>query len=115
MIDVFNSKDHDIDSTMKLLMTKLSNHNNISVLIVCHELYPKGPNSVLLRGQLNGIYLHIVVDNRKACNYIHNYLVDKDEKEHFHNLYKQYAVNVKYTTERKGRQGILVKFTSSIK
>ena len=38
MNDAFNSKDKNIDSMMKLLMTKLSHHNNISVLIVCHEL-----------------------------------------------------------------------------
>ena len=30
------------EATMNLLTTKLSHHNNTSVLIVCHELYPKG-------------------------------------------------------------------------
>ena len=48
MNDAFNPKDKEVNSTMNLLMTKLSHHNNISVLIVCYELYPKGPNSVLL-------------------------------------------------------------------
>ena len=37
----------DNESMMNLLMTKLSHHNNVSVLIVCHECYPKGKNSVL--------------------------------------------------------------------
>ena len=31
MNDAFNSKDKSIDSTMKLLMTKLSHHNNMEV------------------------------------------------------------------------------------
>ena len=60
----------EINSTMNLLMTKLSHHNNISVLIVCHELYPKGPNSVLLREQLTGMHLHSVANAQKAKNYI---------------------------------------------
>ena len=67
MNDAFNSKDKNVDSTMKLLMTKLSYHNNILVLIVCHELYPKRQNSVLFRGQLMGVHLHSVADTRKAC------------------------------------------------
>ena len=40
MVEAFDkSENRDV---MQLLMTKLSHHNNISVLIVCHELYPKG-------------------------------------------------------------------------
>ena len=73
MNDAFNSKDTNINSMMKLLITKLSHHNNISVLIVCHELYPKGQNSMLFRGQLTGIHLHSVANTRKACTYVHNY------------------------------------------
>ena len=46
MVETFEkSENRDI---MKLLMTKLSHHNNISMLIVCHELYPKGKNAILL-------------------------------------------------------------------
>ena len=41
MNKAFNSCDKDVNSTMNLLMMKLSHHNNISVLLVCHELYPK--------------------------------------------------------------------------
>ena len=40
MTEAFGVRDNE--STVNLLMTKLSHHNNISVLIVCHELYPKG-------------------------------------------------------------------------
>ena len=52
-------------------MTKLSHHNNISILLVCHKLYSKGPNSILLREQLTGIHLHSVTNTRKAKNYIY--------------------------------------------
>ena len=45
MTEAFSNKDNE--STMNLIMTKLSHHNNLSILIVCHELYPKGKNSVL--------------------------------------------------------------------
>ena len=34
MNDAFNPEDKEVNSTMNLLMTKLSHHNNISVLIV---------------------------------------------------------------------------------
>ena len=44
MTEAFNTEDND--TTMNLLMTKLSHHNNLSVLIICHELYPKGKNSI---------------------------------------------------------------------
>ena len=40
MTEAFSNKDNE--STMNLIMTKLSHHNNFSILIVCHELYPKG-------------------------------------------------------------------------
>ena len=40
MVEAFDKTENR--DVMKLLMTKLSHHNNISVLIVCHELYPKG-------------------------------------------------------------------------
>ena len=43
MNEAFNSRDKEVSSTMNLLMTKLSHHNNIFVLLVCHELYPKDP------------------------------------------------------------------------
>ena len=39
MTEAFGNKDNE--STMNLITTKLSHHNNLSVLIVCHELYPK--------------------------------------------------------------------------
>ena len=60
MNEAFNSRDKEVNSMMNLLITKLSHHNNISVLLVCHELYPKGPSCVLLREHLTGMHLHAV-------------------------------------------------------
>ena len=51
MTDAFGNKDNE--STMNLITMKLSHHNNLSVLIVCHELYPKGKSSMLFREQFN--------------------------------------------------------------
>ena len=79
MNDAFNSREKEVNSMMNLLMTKLSHHNNIFVLLVCHELYPKGTNSVLLREQLTGMHLHVVANAQKAKNYICNYLANEDE------------------------------------
>ena len=79
---------------MNLLVTKLSHHNNLSVLIVCHELYPKGPNSVLLREQLTGVHLHSVANSQKARNYVHNYLTDDDEKAQYNQLFKEHVLGV---------------------
>ena len=114
MNDALSSKDKSIDSTMKLFMTKLSHHNNISVLIVCHELYPKGQNSVLFRGQLTGLHLHSIADTRKARTYVHNFLTDNDEKDQFDTLHKQHVLGIKDTSERKGRGSIVVKFSPNI-
>ena len=45
MTEAFNVRDNEV--MMNLLIMKSSHHNNMSILIVCHELYPKGKNSVL--------------------------------------------------------------------
>ena len=90
----FNSHDKDMNSMMNLLMTKLSHHDNISVLLVCHELYPKGPNSVLLCDQLTGMHLHSVANAQKARNYVCNYLTDEDEKARYNELFKEHVLSV---------------------
>ena len=64
MTEAFNTKDND--TMMNLLMTKLSHHNNLSVLIVCHELYPKGKNSILFREQLTSVHLHSIMNQQKV-------------------------------------------------
>ena len=68
MVEAFDkSENRDV---MQLLMTKLSHHNNISVLIVCHELYPKGKNAVLLRDQLTGVHIHSLANVKKIVSFI---------------------------------------------
>ena len=95
MYEAFNSRDKEVNSTMTLLMTKLSHHNNISILLVCHELYSKGPNSVLLREQLTGIHLHSIANSRKAKNYVYNYLSDNIENSHYDELFKEHVLYIR--------------------
>ena len=81
----------DNESMMNLLMTKLSHHNNISVLIVCHELYPKGKNSVLFRDQLTGVHLHSIANQQKVKKYVYSYLSDDREKRHYDQLFNEHV------------------------
>ena len=111
MIEAFNSRDKEVTSTINLLMTKLIHHSSISVLIICHELYPKGPNSVLLRDQSTGIHLHSVANAQKAKNYVCNYLTDDDEKAHYNQLFKEHVLNVVDGVKGKHRGSIFVKFS----
>ena len=83
-----------MNSTVDLLMTKLNHHSNISVLLDCHELYPKGPNSVLLHDQLTGMHLHSVSNVQKARNYVCNYLTDENKKAQYNELFKEHVSNV---------------------
>ena len=114
MNEAFNSRDKEVTSTMNLLMTKLSHHNNLSVLIVCHELYPKGPNSVLLREQLTGVHLHSVANSQKARNYVHTYLTENDEKAQYNQLFKEYVLDVVDGVKGKHRGSIFIKFSPSV-
>ena len=110
MNDAFSPKDKEVNSTTNLLMTKLSHHNNISLQIVCHELYPKTPNSVLLQEQLNGMHLHTVANTQKARNYVCNYLTDDDEKHQYNQLFKEHVLDIDDSI--KGRHGsIFIKFS----
>ena len=77
MTEAFGVQDNE--STMNLLMMKLSHHNNISVLIVCHELYPKGKSSMLFRDQLTGVHLHSIANQQKVKKYVYSYLSDDRE------------------------------------
>ena len=111
----FNSRDKEVNSMMNLLMTKLSHHNNISVLLVCHELYPKGTNSVLLREQLTGMHLHTVANAQKAKNYVCNYLADEDEKCQYNQLFKEHILDVNDSVKGKRRRGsVFIKFSPSV-
>ena len=114
MIDALSSRDKEVTSTMNLLMMKLSHHNKISVLIVCHKLYPKGPNSVLLRDQSTGIHLHSIANAQKAKNYVCNYLTDNDEKAQYNQLFKEHVLDIVDGVTGKHRGSIFVKFSPSV-
>ena len=107
MVEAFDkSENRDI---MQLLMTKLSHHNNISVLIVCHELYPKGKNAVLLRDQLTGVHIHSLANVKKIVSFIRNYLNDKKEEEQYVRLFEEHVSRV--SVDKCNRCGsIIVKF-----
>ena len=109
MVEAFEKpKNRDL---MQLLMTRMSHHNNLSVLIVCHELYPKGKNSVLLREQLTGIHLHSLTNAKRAIGFVRNYLNDKGEEEQFKDLFSEYVSRVNPVASKTDRRGsIIVKF-----
>ena len=108
MVEAFNkSENRDV---MQLLMTKLSHHNNISMLIVCHELYPKGKNAVLLRDQLMGVHIHSLANVKKIVSFIRNYLNDdKKEEDQYVRLFEEHISRV--SVDKCNRRGsIIVKF-----
>ena len=107
MVEAFDkSENRDV---MQLLMTKLSHHNNISVLIVCHELYPKGKNAVLLRDQLTGVHIHSLANAKKIMSFIRNYLNDKKEEDQYVRLFEEHVSRV--SVDKCNRRGsIIVKF-----
>ena len=89
MVEAFNKLENR--DVMQLLMTKLSHHNNISVLIVCHELYPKGKNAILLRDQLMGVHIHLLANVKKIVSFIRNYLNDKKEEDQYVSLFEEHV------------------------
>ena len=111
MNEAFNSRDKEVNSMMNLLMTKLSHHNNIFVLLVCHELYPKGTNSILLREQLTGMHLHVVANAQKAKNYVCNYMADKDEKCQYNELFKEHILDINNSVKGKRWGSVFIKFS----
>ena len=109
MVEAFEKPENR--DLMQLLMTRMSHHNNLSVLIVCHELYPKGKNSVLLREQLTGIHLHSLTNAKRAIGFVRNYLNDKGEEEQFKDLFSEYVSRVNPVASKTDRRGsIIVKF-----
>ena len=85
MTEAFSNKGNEL--TMNLITTKLSHHNNLSVLIVCHELYPKGKSSVLFREQLTGVHLHAIANQQRIRRYVYSFLTDDAEKWQVDNLF----------------------------
>ena len=111
MTNAFNVRDND--ATMTLLMTKLSHHNNISVLIVCHELYPKGNNSILFQDQLTEVHLHSIANQQKAKRYVDSYLTDDKERKHYDQLFNEHSLCINDSLKGNRRGSILIKFTLS--
>ena len=87
MMEAFSNRENE--ATMNLLTTKFSHHNNMSILIVCHELYPKGKNSVLFRDQLTGVHLHAIANQQRIHHYIYGFLSDDAEKHQFDHLFNE--------------------------
>ena len=109
MVEAFDKSENG--EIMSLLMTKLSHHNNVSVLIVCHKLYPKGKNSVLLREQLTGVHIHSLTNVKKIIGFVQNYLNDKKEEEQYKRLFKEHVSRVNPSVDKGNRCGsIIVKF-----
>ena len=109
MVEAFDKTENR--DVMKLLMTKLSHHNNISVLIMCHELYPKGKNAILLREQLTGVHIHSLTNVRKTVSFIRNYLNDKGEEDQYVKLFEEHVSRVSPPVDKCNRRGsIIVKF-----
>ena len=90
MTEAFSNKDNE--STMNLITTKLSHHKNLSILIVCHELYPKGKNSVLFRDQLSGVHLHAIANQQRIHRYIYGFLSDDVKKRQFDKLFDEHVL-----------------------
>ena len=70
MTEAFTKRDNE--ATMTLITTKLSHHNNTSILIVCHKLYLKGKNSMLFRDQLMGVHLYVIASQQRIRHYIYS-------------------------------------------
>ena len=81
---------------------------------MCHELYPKGPNSVLLREQLTSMHLHSVANTQKAKNYVCNYLTDDDEKCQYNKLFKEHVLDVGDSIKGRKCGSIFIKFSPMV-
>ena len=113
MTDAFGNKDNE--STMNLITTKLSHHNNLSVLIVCHELYPKGKSSMLFREQLTGVHLHAIANQQRIRRYVYGFLTDDIEKRQFHKLFNEHVLRVNDNGLNGNRRGsVFIRFMPSL-
>ena len=102
MTEAFTNRDNE--ATTNLITTYLSHHNNTSILIVCHKLYPKEKNSVLFRDQLTGVHLHAIANQQRICHYIYGFLSDNAGKRQFDRLLNEHVlrVNDSYKGNRRG-------------
>ena len=112
MTDAFGN--HKNEATMNLLTTKLSHHNNMSVLIVCHELYPKGKNSMLFRDQLTGVHLHAIANQQKIRHYVYGFLSDNSEKWQFDHLFNKHILRINDSLKGNRQGSIFIHCTPGI-
>ena len=106
MTEAFSNKDNE--SMMNLIMTMLSHHNNLSILIVCHELYPKGKNSVLFRDPLSGVHLHAIANQQRIRRYIYGFLSDDVEKCQFDELFNEHVLRINDSVNGNRRGSIFI-------
>ena len=91
MTEAFGNKDNE--SMMNLITTKLSHNNNLSILIVSHELYLKGKSSMLFREQLTS-HLHAIANQQRIRRYVYGFLTDNIEKRQFDKLFNEHVLQV---------------------
>ena len=112
MTEALSNKDKE--STMNLITTKLSHHNDLSILIVCHELYPKGKNSVLFEDQLSGVHLHAIANQQRIPRYIYGFLSDDVEKHQFDQLFNEHVLRINDSINGNRRGSIFIRFTPGL-
>ena len=112
MTEAFSNKDNE--STMNLIITKLSHHNKLSVLIVCHELYPKGKSSVLFREQLTGVHLHAIANQQRIRRYVYNFYTNDIEKRQFDKLFNEHVLRVNDSLNGNRQGSVFIRFTPGL-
>ena len=113
MTEAFTNRDNE--ATINLITTKLSHHSDTSILIVCHELYPKGKNSMLFRDQLMGVHLHAIANQQRICHYIYGFLSDDVEKCQFdHHLFNEHVLCISDSLKGNRRGNIFICFTPGL-
>ena len=86
----------------------------MSVLIVHHELYPKGKNSLLFRDQLTGVHLHVIANQQKICHYVYGFLTDDAEKRQFDYLFNEHVLHINGSLKGNRQGSIFIRFTSGM-
>ena len=112
MTEAFSNRENE--ATMNLLTTKLSHHNNMSILIICHELYPNGKNSVLFRDQLTSVHLHAIANQQRIRCYIYRFLSDDAEKRQFDHLFNEHVLHINDSLKGNRRGSIFIRFTPGL-
>ena len=104
MTEAFSDKDNE--STMNLITTKLSHHNNLSVLIV----YPKGKSSMLFKEQLTGVHLRAIANQQRIRRYVYGFLTNDIEKRQFDKLFNEHVLRVNDSLNGNRRGSVFIHF-----